>query len=105
MEPGHSILSRRNLIRVAGLAACTPAARRADADVPVSSPLVAPVSVAKVASYDLDLVAQFERMFDQIGGIGQLVRNKTVAMKLNLTGSSGTGRNVGLTAGQTSWVH
>jgi uncharacterized protein (DUF362 family) len=44
-------------------------------------------------------------MFDEIGGIGHLVRGKTVAMKLNLTGASGTGRKVGLTAGQTSWVH
>jgi uncharacterized protein (DUF362 family) len=61
--------------------------------------------VAKVVSYDLDLVAQFEQMFDQIGGIGQQVRGKTVAMKVNLTGASGRGRQVGLTAGQTSWVH
>jgi hypothetical protein len=27
-------------------------------------------------------------MFDQIGGIGSLVKNKTVALKLNLTGQS-----------------
>jgi len=33
------------------------------------------------------------------------VRGKTVAMKLNLGGASGTGRRVGLTAGQTDWVH
>jgi len=44
-------------------------------------------------------------MFDQIGGIGHLVRGKTVAMKVNLSGASGTGRHVGLSAGQTSWVH
>jgi uncharacterized protein (DUF362 family) len=66
---------------------------------------VSPVSVAKVAGYNQNLTAEFERMFDEIGGIGNLVRGKTVAMKLNLTGSMGTGRRVGLTAGQTSWVH
>jgi uncharacterized protein (DUF362 family) len=63
------------------------------------------VSIAKVTGYDVDLVAQLEHMFDQIGGIGSLVLGKTVAMKLNLSGSSGTGRRVGLSAGQTSWVH
>ena len=49
----------------------------------------APVAIAKVPSYDADLVAALDRMFDQIGGAGKLVRNKTVAIKLNLTGSPG----------------
>ena len=94
--------SRRDLIALSGLAAGALGAKRAAADIAVPT---APVSVAKVVSYDLDLVAQFEQMFDQIGGIGHLVRGKTVAMKLNLSGASGRGRHVGLTAGQTSWVH
>jgi len=105
MEVSRNTLSRRNLLAVSGLAAGAWAARRADADVPPPSALVAPVSVANHLTYDLDLVAQFERMFDQIGGIGQLVRGKTVGMKLNLSGAEGTGREVGATAGQTHWVH
>jgi uncharacterized protein (DUF362 family) len=102
MEDVRRTFSRRDLLAVSGLAAGALSVRRAAADVVVPT---SPVSVAKVVSYDLDLVAQFEQMFDQIGGIGQLVRGKTVAMKVNLTGASGRGRHVGLTAGQTSWVH
>lgn len=102
MEDVRSTFSRRDLLTVSGLAAGALATRRAAADVVVPA---SPVSVAKVVSYDLDLVAQFEQMFDQIGGIGHLVRGKTVAMKVNLAGASGRGRQVGLTAGQTSWVH
>jgi len=106
MEDNHRTFSRRDLLAVSGLSAGVLAARPAAADVaPPSSPLVSPVSVAKVTGYDVDLVAQLNKMFDQIGGIGQLVRGKTVAMKVNLTGSSGTGHHVGLSAGQTSWVH
>jgi uncharacterized protein (DUF362 family) len=50
-------------------------------------PLSARVAVAKCTSYGPELVPAMERMFDQIGGIGALVRGKTVAVKLNLTGS------------------
>jgi len=102
MEDVRGTFSRRDLLAVSGLAAGALGVRRAAADVVVPT---SPVTVAKVASYDLDLVAQIEQMFDQIGGIGPQVRGKTVAMKVNLTGSSGRGRQVGLTAGQTSWVH
>jgi uncharacterized protein (DUF362 family) len=79
----------------------TGALAAAKAEAAASAP-TAPVSVAKVRGYDEDLTAQFEKMFDQIGGIGKLVQGKTVAMKLNLTGG---GRFEGYTAGQTHWVH
>ena len=102
MEEVRGTFSRRDLLAVSGLAAGALAVKRAAADVVVPT---SPVSVAKVVGYDVDLVGQIEQMFDQIGGIGQLVRGKTVAMKVNLTGASGRGRQVGLTAGQTSWVH
>src|ERR1039457_2709901 len=105
MEVGHSTLSRRNLLTVSGLAAGALFTRRASADVAIASPAIAPVSVAKVPSYGVDMVAQLELMFDQIGGVGTLMRNKTVAMKVNLSGASGSGRNVGLSAGQNDWVH
>lgn len=45
------------------------------------------VAIARCRSYQEDLAALLARMFDQIGGIGSLVRNKTVALKLNLTGN------------------
>src|SRR6195256_2296792 len=60
----------------------------------------APVSIAKVPTYNDDLVEPITRMFDQIGGAGKRVKNKTVTIKLNLTGSPGLrlqGKPLGLT--------
>jgi uncharacterized protein (DUF362 family) len=105
MKNAHTSLSRRNLLSLSGLAVGALVIDRTGIAAPAPSIPTAPVSVAKVASYDLDLVAQFERMFDELGGIGHLVRGKTVAMKLNMTGASGRGRRVGISAGQTTWVH
>jgi uncharacterized protein (DUF362 family) len=45
-----------------------------------------PVAIARCRSYQEDLAQILGRMFDQIGGIGSLVKDKTVAVKLNLTG-------------------
>jgi uncharacterized protein (DUF362 family) len=105
MEKCHGAVSRRDLLNLSGLALGSLALNRSAGAAANPSAPTAPVSVAKVASYDLDLVAQFERMFDELGGIGNRVRGKTVAMKLNMTGSSGRGRRVGISAGQTTWVH
>ena len=99
MNEARGSFSRRDWLTLSSLAAGALTVNRAKAD--VVQPPVSPVSVAKVVTYDGDLVAQFQLMFDQIGGIGQLVRGKTVAMKVNLSGASGTGRQVGLSAGQT----
>lgn len=65
---------------------------------------IAPVSVAKCASYDQDLSPLLSTMFDQVGGVAGLVRGKTVAIKLNVTGSPRT-RFGGLLPGATHWVH
>jgi uncharacterized protein (DUF362 family) len=46
----------------------------------------APVAIAKASSYDDDITARLKTMFDQLGGIEKLVKNKTVTVKLNLTG-------------------
>ena len=102
MQEVRGNVSRRDVL---GLAAGAGVAQRVRASAGAPAGPAAPVSVAKVAGYDEDLVAQVARMFDQIGGVGHLVKGKTVGMKLNLTGSAGRGRRVGLTAGQTSWVH
>jgi uncharacterized protein (DUF362 family) len=64
------------------------------------APAVRPVAVARCRSYDEDLAAVLSGMFDQLGGLAPLVRNKTVTIKLNLTGSPGlrlAGRPLGLT--------
>jgi uncharacterized protein (DUF362 family) len=64
-------------------AAAAASARLARADAPASR-----VAIARSKTYDAaELVPAMERMFDQLGGLGRLVKGKTVAMKVNLTGS------------------
>jgi uncharacterized protein (DUF362 family) len=46
----------------------------------------APVAVARCRSYDAELLPTLSRMFDQLGGLGRIVKGKTVAIKINLTG-------------------
>ncbi len=46
----------------------------------------APVAVAKCKSYGAEYLATMEKMFDQLGGLGRLVKGKTVAIKINMTG-------------------
>jgi uncharacterized protein (DUF362 family) len=45
------------------------------------------VAIARCRSYQEDLLGILSRLSDQIGGIGSLVRGKTVALKINLTGN------------------
>ncbi|MCC7499211.1 MAG: DUF362 domain-containing protein [Bryobacterales bacterium] len=78
-------ISRRSLLRAAAAAAGSrfplPAfARQAP---------TAPVAIARCRSYGAAVEPVLARMFDQIGGIGPLVKGKTVAVKLNLTGNPG----------------
>lgn len=69
-----------------------------------ADPPAAPVSVARCRSYGTELQPTLERMFDQLGGIGRLVRGKTVAVKLNLTGSPAY-RLGYVPVGLAQWVH
>ena len=45
-----------------------------------------PVAVVRCRNYNDDLTGKMSALFDQIGGIDKLVKGKTVALKLNLTG-------------------
>ena len=74
MKDGNGYFTRRDWLAVSGLAAGALSATRAQAAPQAPS---AAVSIAKVRSYDEDLVAQFKTMFDQIGGIGRQVQGKT----------------------------
>jgi uncharacterized protein (DUF362 family) len=85
-------MTRREWI---AMMAAAPLANAADPNAPA-----APVSIAQCASYDEDVTAKLAGMFDQLGGIERLVRNKTVTIKINMTGSPGQrvqGRALGLT--------
>jgi len=64
----------------------------------------APVSIAKCTSYDEDVQGKLATMFDQLGGLERLVRNKTVTVKLNMTGSPGQ-RVKGLAPALTHYTH
>ena len=77
-------MTRRELLSLAAAASVAGAKRLSAVPAPA-----APVSIAKCASYSEDLTAAISKMFDQIGGVERLVRNKTVTIKLNLTGSPG----------------
>lgn len=60
----------------------------------------APVSIARCESYREDMTGKLGAMFDQLGGLGGLVRGKTVTVKLNMTGSPALrigGRPLGVT--------
>jgi uncharacterized protein (DUF362 family) len=48
----------------------------------------AKVSIVSCRSYGPEVRPALEKCFDQLGGIGSLVKNKTVTVKLNLTGNS-----------------
>ena len=105
-------LTRRDWLALSGLAAGAMAAptaaarpsqaRPAEDARSVSAAPAEPVSVAKVRSYDENLTTQFRKMFDEIGGIENQVKGKTVGIKVNLTGD---GRFPGYTTGDTHWVH
>ena len=90
-------MTRRELL--AALAAASVVTKLARAAAPT-----APVSIAQVPTYDGDLAAAIATMFDQIGGVERLVRNKTVTIKLNLTGDTGTRVN-GKLPGVTHYTH
>ena len=78
-----SPMTRRTWMRNASAAAFAAALapRLSSADAPT-----APVAIAKCTSYGAELTPTLRRMFDQLGGLGKLVKNKTVAIKVNLTG-------------------
>ena len=95
-------MTRRNLLGAAGLAAfgggMLPRPARA-----VAAP-ASPVALARCPSYGAELLPALTRMFDQIGGLGRLVKGKTVAVKINLTGDPDS-RLGYLPIGRTTWTH
>jgi uncharacterized protein (DUF362 family) len=84
-------MTRRELLAAISAAAATPLLKGAAADAETAP--VAPVSIAKCATYDDDVTGALKAMFDQLGGIDRLVRNKTVTIKVNMTGPPSTRLN------------
>src|SRR5438552_7012145 len=64
-----------------------------------------PVSIACCKAYEPDaLLEQLGKMLDRIGGLGKAIAGKTVAVKVNLTGSPKQ-QALGKSAGRTYQVH
>ncbi|MGO9432717.1 MAG: DUF362 domain-containing protein [Terracidiphilus sp.] len=96
-------INRRELIRGLGAAAAGMYLAPSRLFAATAAP-TAPVAVAKCSTYGPEMVTTLATMFDQLGGLRKLVSGKTVAIKINVTGSS-TDRFHGMTQGQTYWVH
>lgn len=63
-----------------------------------------PVAIGMCPEYNAQVMDTLSKMFDQLGGLKRLVRNKTVAIKLNMTGGPNMKLN-GLPVEMTNWVH
>jgi uncharacterized protein (DUF362 family) len=72
--------SRRSFLASAAAASALPVF--ADKQAPASK-----VAIARCEDYGAPLGPALKTMFDQLGGLGHLVKGKTVAIKVNLTGS------------------
>src|SRR3954470_16689157 len=79
----NALPTRRDVLAksTAAAAAALALPKALHADAPAST-----VAVVRCRSYKDDVTGKLSTLFDQIGGIDKLVRGKTVALKLNLTG-------------------
>jgi uncharacterized protein (DUF362 family) len=64
----------------------------------------ATVAIVSCKTYGPEVKAALRQCFDLVGGVEKLVRNKTVAVKINLTGSDFT-RFLGKPVGETFMTH
>jgi len=93
-------MNRRQFISglgAAGIAMTRPGRMRASAP-------GTPVALAKCRGYGDEFLAAAGRMFDQLGGLGRVVKGKTVTIKINLTGVE-TARQDYLPQSRTIWTH
>ena len=91
--PLASLYTRSQLLAAEAAAGAGAAALRAHRS-------TAKVAIASCRSYGPEVRPALGKCFDQLGGIGSLVKNKTVTVKVNLTGDSVTpvlGRPIGET--------
>ena len=95
-------LTRRSLLGNAGLAALGAGVLSRSAAA-VEAP-AARVALVRCVSYGADLLPALTRAFDSLGGLEGLVKGKTVAVKINLTGNPDA-RLGYLPIGRTTWTH
>lgn len=93
--------SRREFLGAIGATAGVSLARPA---ISWARPPAGRVAVGTCHEYGPEVVGALAKMFDQLGGLEGLVRGKTVAIKLNLTGNP-TDRLGYTPLGITHWTH
>ncbi|MGB6688137.1 MAG: DUF362 domain-containing protein [Terracidiphilus sp.] len=95
--------SRRDFLGAMGMAAAGAATARPS----MASALKAPagrVAIGICPEYNRQVSETLSNLFDQLGGLDRLVRGKTVAIKLNMTGTPSS--KLGTMPNQmTHWVH
>ena len=100
--PQGYFCSRRGFIQksLAAAASAPFASRLATSALGAEARAAAKVAVVECKTYGPAVAAAYKSAFDLLGGIGSLVKDKTVTVKLNLTGTNFAeflGRNVGET--------
>lgn len=91
-------VTRRDALRTAAIATAGLAMRAS------ARPPVGPVAIGRCRTYGKEMAATLDDLFNKVGGLGGMVRGKTIAIKVNLTGGV---RPVlgGRSAGRTYHVH
>lgn len=69
-----------------------------------ATPPTAPVAVARCPEYGPQVRSTLATLFDQLGGLSHIVSGKTVAVKINMTGTYNDTLR-GMPQGMTYWVH
>ncbi len=95
--------SRREAIRAVGATAAGLWLSKSGFAFNVKAP-TAPVAIGTCRTYGSDVLPTLQTVFDQLGGLDRLVKGKTVAIKLNLTGGADT-RIDSMPLELTHWVH
>jgi uncharacterized protein (DUF362 family) len=107
------LLPRRGFLRSAALVAGTSfleqlrpltAANSGSLSAPTPTKSAAKVALARCQTYGSEVRSALQKSFDLLGGIGSLVRNKTVTVKINLTGTNFT-NYLGKPVGETYMTH
>ena len=101
----RSCRNRREFLQVAGASLLAPLVGPPLRVGAASALPSAPVAIARCRSYEpAAVLRQLETLMDGLGGLGTLVKGKTVAVKVNLVGDPGQ-EAVGRPAGRTYQVH
>lgn len=80
--------NRRDFLRAGAGALAAAALRPAAAAEPAAGSPNAKVAIVPCANYGREVKVALDRSFDLLGGIGGLVKGRTVTVKINLTGSN-----------------